>query len=232
MSKPIVLVGYRSGLDSLVDIADAMGVEIAGIFDKYFYGNTEQIDDIPFIGNEDEITDDDIKKYDFVLSSNYVGYINIKNFEHNGDNLRKRRIKIFKERNLPTANLIHPSSYVSPKTYIGSSVIIARDCYVRAKSYIGDFCFLDSGAAIAHDVRLGENVIMTPYSFIAGFINIGDNVMIGAGSKIVNGYADKILTVGNDAKIMAGSTIFKDVPDGKFITNTGKILRRLDLKKE
>ena len=232
MSKPIALVGYRSGLDSLVDIADAMGVEIAGIFDKYFYGNTEQIDDIPFIGNEDEITDDDIRKYDFVLSSNYVGYINIKNFEHNGDNLRKRRIKIFKERNLPTANLIHPSSYVSPKTYIGSSVIIARDCYVRAKSYIGDFCFLDSGAAIAHDVRLGENVIMTPYSFIAGFINIGDNVMIGAGSKIVNGYADKILTVGNDAKIMAGSTIFKDVPDGKFITNTGKILRRLDLKKE
>ena len=232
MSKPIALVGYRSGLDSLVDIADAMGVELAGIFDKYFYGNTEQIDDMPFIGNEDEITDDDIKKYDFVLSSNYVGYINIKNFEHNGDNLRKRRIKIFKERNLPTANLIHPSSYVSPKTYIGSSVIIARDCYVRAKSYIGDFCFLDSGAAIAHDVRLGENVIMTPYSFIAGFVNIGDNVMIGAGSKIVNGYADKILTVGNDAKIMAGSTIFKDVPDGKFITNTGKILRRLDLKKE
>jgi hypothetical protein len=31
---------------------------------------------------------------------------------------------------------------------------------------------------------------------------------------------------------MAGSIIFKDVPDGKFITNTGKILRRLDLKKE
>jgi UDP-3-O-[3-hydroxymyristoyl] glucosamine N-acyltransferase len=103
---------------------------------------------------------------------------------------------------------------------------------VRAKSHIGDFCFLDSGAAVAHDVRLGENVIMTPYSFIAGFINIGDNVMIGAGSKIVNGYADKILTVGNDAKIMAGSTILKDVPDGKFITNTGKILRRLDLKKD
>ena len=232
MSKPIALVGYRAGLDSLIDIADAMGVEIAGIFDKYFYGNTEQIDGIPFIGNEDEITDDDIKKYDFVLSSNYVGHINIKNFEHNGDNLRKRRIKLFKERNLPMANLIHPSSYVSPKTYIGSSVIIARDCYVRAKSHIGDFCFLDSGAAVAHDVRLGENVIMTPYSFIAGFINIGDNVMIGAGSKIVNGYADKILTVGNDVKIMAGSTILKDVPDGKFITNTGKILRRLDLKKD
>ena len=31
---------------------------------------------------------------------------------------------------------------------------------------------------------------------------------------------------------MAGSTILKDVPDGKFITNTGKILRRLDLKKD
>jgi len=130
------------------------------------------------------------------------------------------------------ANLIHPKAYISPGTYVGSSVIIARDCYVRAKSHISDFCFLDSGSAIAHDVYLGENVIMTPYSFVAGFIKIGDNVMIGAGSKIVNGYADKTLNIGKDVKIMAGSTVLKDVPEGKFVTNTGRILRRLDLKKD
>lgn len=232
MSKPIALVGYRVGLDSLIDIAESSGVEIAGIFDKYFYGNTESADGIPFIGNEEKITESDKKYYDFVLCSNYAGHINIKNFEHNGDNLRKSRIKLFKDLKLPMANLIHPSSYVSTKTYIGSSVIIARDCYVRAKSHISNFCFLDSGSAIAHDVMLGENVIMTPYSFVAGFIDIGDNVMIGAGSKIVNGYADRKLTIGKNVKIMAGSTVFKDVPEGKFVTNTGRILRRLDLKRE
>ena len=232
MSKPIALIGYRAGLDLLIDIADEMGVEIAGIFDKYFYGNTESVDDIPFIGNEEMITNDDIKKYDFVLSSNYAGHSNLKNFEHNGDNLRKKRIKIFKDQNLPMANLIHPSAYISPKTYVGSSVVIARNCYIRAKSHISDFCFLDSGSAIAHDVHLGENVILTPYSFIAGFITVGDNVMIGAGSTVVNGYADKTMTIGNDVKIMAGSTLLKDVPDGKFVSNTGRILRRIDLKKE
>jgi len=232
MSKPIALVGYRAGLDLLIDIADEMGVEIAGIFDKYFYGNTESVDDIPFIGNEEMITNDDIKKYDFVLSSNYAGHSNLKNFEHNGDNLRKRRIRIFKERNLPMANLIHPSAYISPKTHVGLSVVIARNCYVRAKSHISDFCFLDSGSAIAHDVHLGENVILTPYSFIAGFITVGDNVMVGAGSTVVNGYANKTMTIGNDVKIMAGSTVLKDVPDGKFVSNTGRILRRIDLKKE
>jgi UDP-3-O-[3-hydroxymyristoyl] glucosamine N-acyltransferase len=209
-----------------------MGIEIAGIFDKYFYGNTKSIDDIPFIGDEEMITDDDIRKYDFILSSNYTGHSNLKNFEHNGDNLRKRRIKIFKDRNLPMANLIHPSAYISPRTYVGSSVVIARNCYVRAKSHISDFCFLDSGSAVAHDVYLGENVILTPYSFVAGFINVGDNVMIGAGSTVVNGYADKTMTIGNDVKIMAGSTVLKDVPDGKFVSNTGRILRRIDLKKE
>ena len=232
MSKPIALVGYRAGLDLLIDIAKESNQEIAGIFDKYFYGNTESIDNIPFIGNEEQITDQDKQRYDFVLSSNYAGHINMKNFEHNGDNLRKRRIKIFRDRRLPMANLIHPKAYISPGTYVGSSVIIARDCYVRAKSHISDFCFLDSGSAIAHDVYLGENVIMTPYSFVAGFIKIGDNVMIGAGSKIVNGYADKTLNIGKDVKIMAGSTVLKDVPEGKFVTNTGRILRRLDLKKD
>jgi serine acetyltransferase len=232
MNKPIALVGYRSGLDSLVDIAEAMGVEIAGIFDKYFYGNTDSIDDIPFIGDEEQITDADMEKYDFVLTSNYSGHSNLKNFEHNGDVLRKRRIRIFRERNLPTISLIHPQAYVSPKTQVGKSVIIARDCYVRAKSHISDFCFLDSGSAIAHDVNLGENVILAPYSFIAGFITVGDNVMIGAGSKIVNGYHGRTLNIGTDAKIMAGCTVLRDVPDGKFVTNDGRILRRLDLNKE
>lgn len=231
MSKPIALVGYRSGLDLLVDIADEMGVEIAGIFDKYFYGNTESVDGIPFIGNEDEITDADISKYDFLLSSGWAGHSNIKNYEHNGDNLRKHRIKIFRERNLPTANLISPSAFVSPKTYVGKSVVIARNCYVRAKSHIGDFAYLDSGAAVAHDVILGENVIMTPYTFVAGYINVGNNVMIGAGSTIVNGYADRTLTIGDDVKIMAGSTVLRDVPSRKFVSNTGKILRRIDLNR-
>ena len=63
-------------------------------------------------------------------------------------------------------------------------------------------------------------------------VNIGDNVMIGAGSIIVNGYPDRTLNIGNDVKIMAGCTVLKDVPDGKFVSNTGKILRRIDLKKE
>ena len=232
MSKPIALVGYRSGLDLLVDIADELGVEIAGIFDKYFYGNTEHIDDIPFIGNEDEITDDDIRKYDFLLASGWAGHSNIKNFEHNGDNLRKRRIQLFRDRNLPMTNLISPSAFVSPKTFVGQSVVIARDCYIRAKSHISDFCYLDSGSAVAHDVHLGENVIMTPYTFVAGHIHIGNNVMIGAGSIVLNGYSNKTLTIGNDVKIMAGSTVLKDVSEGKFVHNSGRILRRIDLKKE
>jgi serine acetyltransferase len=232
MRKPIALVGYRSGLDLLVDIADELDVEIAGIFDKYFFGNTEQIDGIPFIGNEEQIPESDVAKYDFLLASGWAGHSNIKNIEHNGDNLRKRRIRIFRERNLPMANLISPSAFISPKTFVGNSVVVARDCYIRAKSHIGDFCYLDSGSAVAHDVRLGENVIMTPYTFVAGHIHVGDNVMIGAGSMIVNSYPDRALEIGNDVKIMAGTTVMRDVPDGKFVHSSGKILRRLDLKKE
>ena len=232
MSKPIALVGYRSGLDLLIDIADELGVEIAGVFDQFFFGNTAELDGIPVIGNEEDITENDINKYNFLLSSGWVGHSNIGNYTHNGDQLRKRRIKIFRERNLPMANLISPSAFVSPKTVVGQSVVIARDCYVRAKSYIGDFAYLDSGSAVAHDVVLGENVIMTPYSFVAGHINVGNNVMIGAGSMVVNSYSDRVMNIGNDVKIMAGSTVMRDIPDGKMFSNTGRVLRRIDLKKE
>ena len=232
MAKPIALVGYRSGLDLFIETAEELGVEIAGIYDKYFWGNTADLDGIPVIGSEEEITEQDKITYDFILASGNAGHHNPKNPEHNGDNLRRTRIKLMREKNLPLASLVSPHAYLSPRTKVGGSVVIARDCYVRAKSIISDFCYLDRGSAVAHDVVLGENVILTPYSFVGGHVHIGNNVMVGAGSIVVNGYNNKELIIGNDVKIMAGSTVVKDVPDGKFVHNSGRVLRRLDLKKE
>jgi len=230
--KPIALIGYRSGLDLFIETADELGIEIAGIYDKYFYGNTSHLDSIPVIGNEENISDQEKNLYNFILSSGNAGHYNPKNPEHSGDNLRRTRIKLMREQKLPLTNLISKHAYISPKTKLGSSIVIARDCYVRAKTTINDFCYLDSGSAVAHDVILGENVILAPYSFVGGHVCIGNNVMIGAGSMAINGYHDKSLEIGNDVKIMAGSMIMRDVPNGKFVHNSGRMIQRLDYKKD
>jgi serine acetyltransferase len=235
-SKPIALIGYRSGLDTILEIIEALDLNLVGIYDKYFYGNTTDTHGVPFIGSEDDISENDIKNLNFFLSSGWAGHVNKNNPEHHGDNLRQKRIKLFRDRNLNTVNLINPESYIhkSSLELIGKGIVVGRHCQIRARVKIGDFSYIDNLSSIGHDVTIGENLVMPPYSFIGGHIDFGDNVMIGAGSTIVNKYTDKNLSIGNNVKIMAGSTIMKHVPDGKVVVsmNTTKMLDRVDNTQE
>jgi UDP-3-O-[3-hydroxymyristoyl] glucosamine N-acyltransferase len=230
--KPLALIGYRSGLDTILEIIEALDIELVGIYDKYFYGNTAETYGIPFIGSEDDISDSDVKNLDFFLSSGWAGHVNKTNPNHNGDDLRRRRIQIFKERGLQTINLINPQAYVhkSSLDIMGNGIVIGRHCQIRARVKIGDFSYIDNLSSIGHDVTVGENLVMPPYSFVGGHIDFGNNVMIGAGSTIVNKYYNRNLKIGNDVKIMAGSTIMKNIPDGKVAAslNNTKILDRID----
>jgi acetyltransferase-like isoleucine patch superfamily enzyme len=230
--KPLILIGHRSGLDTILEIIEELEINFIGIYDKYFYGNTDSIHGIPFIGSEDNISESDIKNCNFFLSSGWAGHANIKNPEHNGDNLRQTRINIFKEKNLSTINLINPHSYVhkSSLELMGKGIVVGRGCQIRARVQLGDFSYIDNLSSIGHDVTVGENLVMPPYSFVGGHIDFGDNVMIGAGSTIVNKYHDRNLKIGNDVKILAGSTVMKNVADGKTFAAISKtrMLDRID----
>lgn len=232
-NKPIALIGYRSGLDTILEIIETLELNLVGIYDKYFYGNTSDTYGIPFIGSEDDISDKDIKNLNFFLSSGWSGHIN-NNKEHHGDTLRQTRIKLIREHQLNTINLINPEAWVhrTSMDLLGTNVLIGRHCQIRARTKIGDFSYIDNLSSIGHDVNIGENLVMPPYSFVAGNIDIGNNVIIGAGSTVVSRYTNRRLKIGNNVKILAGSTIFNDIPDGKIYASLPKkrILNRIDNK--
>lgn len=234
--RPVALIGYRSGLDTIEGILEALDLELLGIYDKYFYGNTKDTHGIPFIGSEDNLSDSDVRNIDFVLSSGWAGHANTKNPKHNGDNLRRTRIDLIRSKGLSCPPIIHPESYVhkTSRDLCGEGVIIGLGCQIRARVKIGAFSYIDNLSSIGHDVVIGENLVMPPYSFIGGHINFGDNVMIGAGSTIVNGYSDRTLEIGSDAKIVAGSTVTKHIPAGKTYVEYRKkrMMGRIDKRDE
>lgn len=230
--KPLALIGYRSALDTILEVIEALDIELVGIYDKYFYGNTEQTEGVPFIGSEDNISENDKKNLNFFLSAGWAGHVNTNNPEHHGDNLRRNRIRLIREQNLNTINLINPTAWVHPTSVelLGTNVLIGRNCQIRARTKIGDFSYIDNMSSIGHDVTIGENLVMPPYSFVAGHIDIGNNVLIGAGSTVVSRYTNKNLKIGNDVKILAGSTVFKDISDGKMYASLPKtrVIDRID----
>jgi len=52
MNRPIIFVGSRQGMAQLAVVADLSGMQILGILDHHYYGNTDTIADIPVIGDE------------------------------------------------------------------------------------------------------------------------------------------------------------------------------------
>lgn len=230
--RPVALIGYRSGFDTITDLIEECGLELLGVYDKYFYGNTDEVQGVPVIGSEEEITESDIKNIDFILSTGWAGHHKKDNIEHNGDNLRRQRIKLIKSKKLNCPQMIHPDSFVhrSSIPLIGQGVIIGRGCQIRANVSIGAFSYIDNLSSIGHDVTIEENLCMPPYSFIGGHIDFGKNVLIGAGSTIVNSYSDRNLKIGHNVKIVAGSTVLKDIPDGKtYVEVTRKrMIGRID----
>jgi serine acetyltransferase len=230
--RPVALIGYKSGFDTITEIIEAKGLELLGLYDQYFYGNTDEVQGIPVIGSEEKIPESDIKNVDFILSTGWAGHHRKDNIEHNGDNLRRKRIKLIRQLGLNCPPMINPEAYVHRSTLplIGEGVIIGRHCQIRANVTIGAFSYIDNLSSIGHDVTIGENLSMPPYSFVGGYIDFGSNVLIGAGSTIVNGYSDRNLKIGNEVKIVAGSTVTKSIPDGKTYIEYKKkrMLGRID----
>ena len=232
MTKPVAFIGTRYGYDGIVQAAVDSGIPIAGWFDKYFYGNKESYGGYPILGSEDDITEEDKEKYDFFMASAYSGHTVLDNFDHNGMVLRKRRIELIKEKNLPLINLITPTAFVHETVELGKNIFIGHNVSIRAHVKIGDFCYFDQQAGIGEHSVFGENVIIMSQAVLSGDLILEPNSFVGLNATVANGYYGKKLVIGTGAKIAAGAVVYRDVEPDKFVSVEGRRMRKLDASAE
>lgn len=232
MAKPIAFIGTKFGHDTILQACEDLGLEVAGWFDKYYAGNTESFAGYPILGNEDDITDQDKENYDFFLATAYSGHHLSDNPNHNGMNLRKQRIKLIREKNLPLINIISPTAFVHRSTVVGKGVFLGHNTSVRGSTVIGDFVYMCQQVGVGEHVELQENVILMSHAVVAGDIIIEKNTFVGLNATIANAYYGKKMIVGHDAKIAAGAVIYKDVEPNKFVSVEGRRMRKIDIEVE
>lgn len=232
MTKPVAFIGTRHGYDGIVQAAIDSGIPIAGWFDKYYYGNKESHGGYPILGSEEDITDYDKEKYNFFMASGYNGLCMLDNFDHNGMVLRKRRIELIKEKNLPLINLITPTAFVHKTVDLGKNIFIGHNVSIRAHAKIGDFCYFDQQAGIGEHTEFGENVIIMSQAVLSGDLIFEPNSFVGLNATVANGYYGKKLVIGTGAKIAAGAVVYKDVEPNKFVSVEGRRMRKIDITVE
>jgi sugar O-acyltransferase (sialic acid O-acetyltransferase NeuD family) len=228
MSKPVAIIGTRSGADGLLQAASDMGLQVAGWFDQYFAGNTQTFAGLPILGSELDIDQSHAEQYDFFLGSFYAGNPVLQNPAHNGQALRLSRIKLIREKQLPLVNLIAASAYVHPSSQLGQGVFVGHNCIIRADCRIGDFAYFCHASGIGHHVQVKDNVILMAHAVTSADVLLEENVMIGINATVVNGYYDQELTVGRNSKIAAGAVVYKNVDADKFVSVQGRVMQKLD----
>lgn len=243
MKKPIIFVGSRKSMNRLFIVADLAGYEIIGILDHHYYGNTDNINGVPVIGDERWLLDSTNSQAQewldkcFFFPGNFWSGNQPSNPKSNQQLLRLDRIRILEKCGAKIVSLIHPNSYplyIDNKyaaVKLGKGVFIDNNCWIGTNNVeIGDYSTIMEASKIATDSTLGKNVTVAPNSFIFHCVT-GDNCYFGFSSKSYN-YKTKIdrdrLIIGNDVLVWTNAEVMKDIPSHSIYTDTHKILKKLN----
>lgn len=238
ITKPLILVGIRSSLDDIIELASVCGYHVVGILDHYYYGNTKSFSNIPIIGDEQWLADSNnllaqqwIKNCWFICTTWWTGKQHLNNPGLNLEKIRQERIELLDSCNLKLANLIHPKAKISSLHSIkmGNGVIIMGEALIGRNVVIGNHSVIDWQANLAMRVKIGKGCIIGVRSNITNY-EIGNYVRIGVAANCI-GHANFDLApnlIGNNSVVHVGATVFDDIPSNYIRTFTNKTLPRID----
>ena len=218
-------------------LAELNDIEVLGIIDHHYYGNTDTIGGIPVIGDERWLLDSDnqqaqqwLNECDFFPANWSTGSQQLYNGA-NLDLLRLQRIDILDQSKARVINLIHPGAFVhSDSKYsdlkLGRGILIDNLCAVSIDSVsIGDYCVISIGSKIAHHTTLGRNVLLAGENYIHNS-DVGNNVYFGMYSKISQHHHGDRINIGDGCTIWSSAEVTKSIPDDKVYTHTNRILKK------
>ena len=177
--RPLIFLGSNYVMYKLTELCEELGIEVAGIVDKDYWGNTESICEIPVIGSEDNI--DQFREYNFFCATNWMPMedpVTTRNREK-----RHRLIQVIKDNNLNCISLVDPTARISRRSTIGHGVFI--DCHVMIESgvSVGDFTSIYGQVQVGHDTTIKENCVFQRAVGLASKQVFENDVYLSSGVK-------------------------------------------------
>ena len=222
--KPLIFLGSSLPITMFVEAAEHMGYTVHGIIDKDYYGNTEQLWDIPVIDSEDSFDDAEMLAY---YRENFVFFcvvnplpmkdpVSTRNREK-----RHRFIDLIREHRLETVTLISKTVSISPNSTLGTNVFVGNFITIEPHVTVGDFTNLWGLTVIGHHTQIGENTCIQRHSDVFGGCKIGNNVHLSGQAGLIHD-----ITIGDGAWIHPGIRVARDIEPGEIVGNTRESRRK------
>lgn len=206
----IYILGVGHNTPVTIELAEACGYTVAGLY-HYDNSRTGETDhDYPIIGSFDDLYKQDLTGKNFALSM--------------GNNTTRRQVfEQLKRHNANLPVLVHPSAVVSKFATLDEGVQICVGSIVMADVKIGQNTIISENATIIHSSEIGSHSFVAPNACVGAYTIMEENVFIGLNATIISG---KVPTIGTNAIIGAGSVVTKSVEDNAVVCgNPAKIVR-------
>jgi carbonic anhydrase/acetyltransferase-like protein (isoleucine patch superfamily) len=173
-------------MEKYTEVCDEHGIEVAGILDHDYWGNTDVIRGVPVIGTERMLEDSAVleeyrKKYNFFCASNWTPFSDLMSTRNREK--RNRLIKLISTYNLNCISLVDSSTKIPKSSSIGCGVFIDGYVNIEPVTTIGDFTAIYSQAHIGHDSVIGRNCVFQRVALLASHTIVEDNVYFGIAAK-------------------------------------------------
>ena len=176
-SRPLIFIGSNSNLYQYTEICQLNGIDIAGIMDSDYYGNTDSYCEIPLIDTEESLYDAEKlktyqEKYNFFCATNWSP-------EQDADIIRNRQkrhklIDLIDQFDLRCISLVGPVNFISPSTNIGKGVFIDSMVHVGPRASIGDFVNIQAMSCVGPNATIGRNCTLQRLCCISDVV-VGEN---------------------------------------------------------
>lgn len=199
MSKVVYILGAGGHAKVVIEIAELLGYEIAGVFDH----NKDVKDVLNYSVSHDFDVFSKHKNVFFALGNNRN---------------RKKNSESF---GINYPNLIHPSAIITKRIDLGRGNAVMAGVVINSSVRIGDFCIINTSSSLDHDCEIEDFVHISPKAALAGNVKVKEGAQIGIGACIKQN-----VTIGKWAVIGAGAVIIEDVPDYAVVVgNPGKVVK-------
>jgi len=221
MPEPINVLGC---------VPKLLNIQCELLFEQYGITEFNIVKNIPQ-AIKDEFKKDDLWSVNFFNAIDRDAHIPSKNncvFGVVGCNSKREVFNFFKNTfgidKDQYINSIHPSSYISKSSILGSGIMVEQQVIISSMSKFGFGVNIKRACNIGHHCTIGDFVTINPGVSIGGRVQIKKGTSIGIGSVIKDG-----ISIGQNVIIGMGSVVTADIPDNMVAYgNPCKLIREND----
>jgi NDP-sugar pyrophosphorylase family protein len=170
----------------LTGICEDHGIPVAGIIDSDYYGNTEQVCEIPVIDSELAFSDPEKLDYyknnfNFFCATNWIPEstpVDLRNRQK-----RSHLIDLIESLGLNCISLVDRDARILKYAEIGRGVFLDAHVMIEVKSKVGDFVSIYYNTLIGHDNVIGKNSVFQRQCILTGNNIVEEDVFFGVAVK-------------------------------------------------